>query len=150
MDQEGGELTGPWQGGCQCGRIRFEARALLGPGHLCHCRMCQRATGSLFAALVPVALEDLSWSREPEGFRSSAEVTRHFCASCGTSLTYDWGGPDVSLSVAAFDAAARVPVTEQSDTYARHPSLAGLTLTETHVEDSGPNAESRQHDPGQA
>ena len=147
MDQEGRELTDPWTGGCQCGAVRFTVARLRGPGHLCHCRMCQRAVGSLVAALVPVARRDLTWSRPPDGFRSSAETTRHFCARCGTSLGYDWGGEELSLSVAAFDAAARIAVTAQSDTYARHPALGALTLDETRSEDGGPDPESRQWAP---
>ena len=38
-------------GGCQCGRVRYRAAAL-GRMSLCHCRMCQRATGNAFAPLV--------------------------------------------------------------------------------------------------
>ena len=152
MGEDGGELTrpieGPWTGGCQCGAVRFSVPRLLEPGHLCHCRMCQRATGALFAALVPVVRDEFSWSREPEGFRSSTGVTRHFCAACGTSLSYDWGGEDLSLSVAAFDDSSRIPIGWQSDTYARHPALTGLALEETHTEDIGANPDSRQVAPG--
>ena len=145
MDEEALNLPdGPLSGGCQCGLTRFTVARLLGPGHLCHCRMCQRATGSLIAALVGVSRAELDWSRPPEGFRSSTEVTRHFCATCGTSLSYDWGGEDVSLSVAAFDRSGEIPVTEQSDSYARHPCLHDLGLAEFHGEDTGPNPGSRQ------
>ena len=39
-------------GGCQCGRVRYSARLESDDAYLCHCRMCQKATGSIFAGLV--------------------------------------------------------------------------------------------------
>ena len=39
-------------GGCQCGALRYRATAMLDNSHLCHCRMCQKATGNIFSALV--------------------------------------------------------------------------------------------------
>ena len=38
-------------GGCQCGAVRYAFYAPLENAHVCHCRMCQRATGGVFAAL---------------------------------------------------------------------------------------------------
>ena len=37
-------------GGCQCGAVRFRVTSF-GRSSVCHCRMCQKATGGLFAAL---------------------------------------------------------------------------------------------------
>lgn len=34
-------------GGCQCGRIRYRVRVADPDAYLCHCRMCQRATGGV-------------------------------------------------------------------------------------------------------
>jgi hypothetical protein len=42
-------------GGCQCGAVRYEIQGALEDKHVCHCRMCQRATGGLFAAFAPVS-----------------------------------------------------------------------------------------------
>ena len=38
-------------GGCQCGRIRFEASVGGRDAYLCHCGMCRKATGGIAAAL---------------------------------------------------------------------------------------------------
>jgi len=76
-------------GGCQCGAVRYRASAMLDNAHLCHCRMCQKATGNLFAALVAAPDDALEWTRgEPATFESSAGVDRGFCAQCGTPLFY--------------------------------------------------------------
>lgn len=54
-------MGGARSGGCQCGRVRFRASALKENSHVCHCRMCQKATGNFFAALVGVPYTDFSW-----------------------------------------------------------------------------------------
>ena len=43
-------------GGCQCGAIRYKIAGELGYPHICHCRMCQKASGNLFMALAGTAL----------------------------------------------------------------------------------------------
>ena len=47
-------------GGCQCGAVRFEARRL-GRSSICHCRMCQKATGGFFGPYVDV--HDFAWTK---------------------------------------------------------------------------------------
>ena len=41
-------------GGCQCGQVRYEVRVDDLDAYLCHCRLCQRATGGVAAALKQV------------------------------------------------------------------------------------------------
>jgi hypothetical protein len=41
-------------GGCQCGAIRYELKQPPRRASICHCRMCQRATGSYVAPLANV------------------------------------------------------------------------------------------------
>ena len=92
-----------YSGGCQCGAVRFHATELKDNPHLCHCRMCQKAMGNLFAALVGVKGEDLTWTRgEAATFRSSEHVDRGFCRDCGTPLAYEtkFG---LELAIGAFD-----------------------------------------------
>lgn len=92
-------------GGCQCGRVRYEAGIADDEAYLCHCRMCQRSSGNVSLAMVGVREEDVSWSREPDWYRSSPIAQRPFCSSCGTSLgfRYDEGTEKMDLTVAAFD-----------------------------------------------
>ncbi len=39
-------------GGCQYGRVRYEVEIANDDAYLCHCRMCQKATGGIAAAFV--------------------------------------------------------------------------------------------------
>ena len=88
-------------GGCQCGAVRF-ACDRLGRASICHCRMCQKAFGNLFAPLVTA--HDLEWTRgAPAWFQSSARVRRGFCAACGTPLTYQYEGSPVDVAICALD-----------------------------------------------
>lgn len=75
-------------GGCQCGAVRYATYAAP-EGSVCHCRMCQKATGGFFAALAKIDKADLVWTRgQPASFRSSPASCRDFCATCGTPLTF--------------------------------------------------------------
>ena len=88
-------------GGCQCGAVRYRSTAVLDNAHLCHCRMCQKAVGNLFAALVAVPKDALRWTRGKPGlWRSSENVHRGFCRNCGTPLFYDnVAGTRVNLTI---------------------------------------------------
>jgi hypothetical protein len=88
-------------GGCQCGAVRYALMAEPYNPHVCHCRMCQKAFGGIFGALVTA--HDLEWTRgDPRRFASSNKVRRGFCAECGTPLTFETGGP-IEIAVGAFD-----------------------------------------------
>jgi hypothetical protein len=82
-------LVTPMTGGCQCGAVRY-ALAMKPVGtHFCHCRMCQRAVGNVFATLAPVHKDQIRWTTgAPALFRSSSAATRGFCAKCGTPLSF--------------------------------------------------------------
>ncbi len=96
------------KGGCQCGAIRFEVEGPLGHASVCHCRMCQKAFGNVFAPLVSVRGRPFRWTRaEPKRFQSSNLVQRGFCPDCGTPLTYE--APDgMAVAIGAFDHPGRI------------------------------------------
>jgi hypothetical protein len=77
-------------GGCMCGAVRYESDAdPIAMGN-CHCRDCQRATGSAFAAAVLVPVSAVSISGEVKYYEvvgdSDAIVRRGFCPNCGARL----------------------------------------------------------------
>jgi hypothetical protein len=87
-------------GGCQCGAIRYEFYAPLEGMHVCHCRMCQRATGGLFAALAGGKPENFAWTRgSPRFFASSNLARRAYCADCGTPLSFKYETPTSRMYV---------------------------------------------------
>jgi hypothetical protein len=125
-------MSEPFSGGCQCGAVRFRATELRDNPHVCYCRMCQKAVGNLFAALVGVRHEHLTWTRgAPADFRSSAHVDRGFCDKCGTPLYYRRvDGEHVSLTIGSFDQPHRIPILYQMGLEGRHPSIPHLNEIE--------------------
>lgn len=122
-------------GGCQCGNIRFRAGSLIDNAHVCHCRMCQKATGNLFAALVGVPEEDLEWTRgAPAVWESSGAALRGFCPDCGTPLFYRGrGSAHVSLSIGAFDDPGAIPLAWEGGVESRLPQIAQLGHLPAHA-----------------
>lgn len=102
-------------GGCQCGRIRYRTTEMLDNAHLCHCRMCQKAMGNIFAALVATPNDKLVWTRgEPAVFKSSDHAERGFCAECGTPLFYNSLDNDrINLTIGSLDDPSRFPPKSQ-------------------------------------
>ena len=95
-------------GGCACGRIRYRATIENDDAYLCHCRMCQRATGSVSIAFKNVKKSGLSWEAEPDWYHSSPIASRPFCGACGTSLGFAFPDSDkIDLSVGSFDDPSR-------------------------------------------
>jgi hypothetical protein len=119
----------PITGGCQCGAIRFRTTELLDNAHICHCRMCQKAVGNYFAALVGAPKAELSWTRgTPSRFSSSDGVERGFCAQCGTPLFYDAiHSPDIGLMIGALDHPADVKPISQDSIESRVPWFGDIT-----------------------
>jgi hypothetical protein len=114
----------PLTGGCQCGAVRFRA-AGLGNAGICHCRMCQKAFGNVYAPLVTV--DDLTWTRgSPAHYRSSNIAIRGFCRDCGTPLTYEPEGAPPEVAIGAFDDPSRVAPTQQVGTEARVGWVVGV------------------------
>jgi hypothetical protein len=91
-------------GGCQCGAVRFTARLESLDAYFCHCRMCQRAFGNVFATYVNLPKADVSWNGAPSYFASSKIARRGFCAKCGTPLTFEYHeSARMDLAAGAFD-----------------------------------------------
>ena len=108
-------------GGCQCGAIRFALSAPPLKVSICHCRMCQKASGAPFASLADIGRGDFTWTRgQPAAFRSSSIAEREFCASCGTPLSFRRiDGPRIEIMTGAFDRPDRLVPTQQFGTEAR-------------------------------
>ncbi len=81
---------GRFTGGCLCGAVRYEASGAPGLSAICHCRMCQRASGGPFMALVFMPTEAVRVTRgRPGVYPSSPTSNRHFCGRCGSPLFFE-------------------------------------------------------------
>ena len=98
-------------GGCQCGAVRWHVTAVNDSSHICHCRMCQKAAGNFFAALIGVPRDALTWTRgAPATFASSDKASRGFCRDCGTPLSFRYIAEDtIDVALGSLDEPARVP-----------------------------------------
>ncbi len=92
-------------GGCQCGATRYAVYAEPTGAGLCHCRMCQKATGNPFHAFTGVAKQDFEWiGDEPGVFASSEGNERCFCRTCGTPMTFaSTMGGRITFGIATLD-----------------------------------------------
>ena len=108
-------------GGCQCGAIRFAVKAAPVRVSICHCRMCQKASGAPFASFADIEHTDFTWTKgKPAAFRSSSIAMRDFCASCGTPLSFRRiDGPRIEIMTGAFDRPDRLVPIRQYGTESR-------------------------------
>jgi hypothetical protein len=83
-------MTAPYTGGCQCGAVRYVVTT--GPIRLlaCHCKECQRQSGSAFGMSMPVKKTSLTVTGRTKQFTRGAdsgnEVTGVFCPECGVRI----------------------------------------------------------------
>lgn len=76
-------------GSCLCGRIAYEA-AEVGPGVTkCHCKICQKLSGSACADFTTAPIASFKWTQgenELSRYESSPGIFRNFCPTCGTHM----------------------------------------------------------------
>ena len=77
------------EGGCLCGAVRYQASGRVSNTMVCHCQSCRRQAGSPVVAWVTVPSASFRFTRgRPVEFHSTPSVTRTFCGTCGTPLSY--------------------------------------------------------------
>ncbi len=102
------------EGGCQCGYIRYRLEGRPSGLSVCHCKDCQRQSGSAFGLSLAVAIDD--FHLETGSLRSfnvlcDSGRTKQcaFCPECGTRI-YHQTGSAMSIKAGTLD-----------DTTALHP-----------------------------
>ena len=126
-------------GGCQCGRHRYSVRMDNPEGYFCHCRMCQKAFGNIFATFINARVADVHWdTAEPAWYLSSRIARRGFCATCGTPLAFQFlEGEYMDLSVGSLDEPGCIRPTEHTGVESR---IAGwsepMALPESRMDDN--------------
>ncbi|WP_119420615.1 GFA family protein [Desertibaculum subflavum] len=92
------------EGGCACGAVRYRLTSAPMFVHCCHCRDCQRQTGSAFVlnALIEAdRVERISGKPEPVPVPTDSGRPHlvHRCPACNTALWSDYGNRRVMLFV---------------------------------------------------
>ncbi|MFT4562675.1 MAG: hypothetical protein ACI9BW_002422 [Gammaproteobacteria bacterium] len=100
-------MSNSYAGGCACGAIRYECSADPVMSVNCHCRDCQRATGSAYSTdmVIPIAAWKLL-AGEPKFYDVKADsgntVSRGFCNRCGSPLCVkESAAPDIIVITAS-------------------------------------------------
>jgi hypothetical protein len=98
---------GPWRangmpkmmGGCLCGGVRYEGEAEPIFMRACHCKECQRFTGTAFATVIAVPKEAIRFTGTLKtytqaGGTSGLPLHRRFCPGCGSAITVEVEGSE--------------------------------------------------------
>src|SRR5271163_3677624 len=108
-------MTDALDGGCACGRLRYRMRSKPMFVHCCHCRDCQRQTGSAFVlnALIETDRVELL-SGETEAVSVPTDSGRphviHRCPTCKTALWSHYGNqPLAFVRVGTLDEPSALP-----------------------------------------
>jgi hypothetical protein len=128
-----------YEGGCHCGASRYHCTSEPELTFYCHCRDCQRTTGSPYSMELMVADDGF----EIEGSLSSyvvtgdsgKPVTRWFCSACGSGIYLESAADPgyVFLKVGSLDDASWVKPDVHIYTAAKQPW--------THISDGLPEYE---------
>ena len=97
------------EGGCLCGAVRYKLNAKPHYVYFCHCRDCQKESGSPFVTDMNVDRTALHitgpLTRYTRTGDSGKSIHRNFCTICGTTLLTEFDvDPDhVSIKACSLD-----------------------------------------------
>jgi hypothetical protein len=78
------------EGGCLCGKVRYSADAEPTFVGVCHCKNCQKGTGTAFSVVVALPTPALTVQGTLQTFTgrgdSGKATYRRFCPECGSAL----------------------------------------------------------------
>jgi hypothetical protein len=99
-------------GGCHCSEVRYAISGAPEQSLVCHCPDCRRSAGAQSVGWLLIRSEQFTIrSGTPKTFNSSVGVTRAFCGTCGTTLT--WVGEKqpgrIDVTIGSLDDPNRFP-----------------------------------------
>lgn len=128
----------PLTGGCNCGHVRFRLDVAPIITHCCHCRRCQKASGSAFCLNTMIETDAITMlAGAPEPFQGKESMKTAQCPECRLAL---WthhprlGDAIAILGVGALDESERLVPEAHYFTRSKHPWVvipAGIPAFET-------------------
>jgi hypothetical protein len=81
-------------GGCLCGQVRYSATAEPAIVAICHCKNCQKQTGTAFGLVLGVPKAALSLHGNIKTYNDKGDsgrpIARNFCPDCGSPIASDF------------------------------------------------------------
>ena len=119
------------EGGCHCGKVRYQTTGLPVWIGACHCRQCQRITGTAFTMGAYFIENDVKIDNgELEQYEYSSDESGkwhrlEFCSNCGTNVT--WTGETApgerGVAIGTFDDPNWIEVNTHTWTRSAHHSV---------------------------
>ena len=74
------------KGSCNCGNVKFEIIGEITGLYQCHCKLCQKQSGSTSNTATIVKQSDFNWISGVDSishWKKDSGFTSHFCNNCG-------------------------------------------------------------------
>lgn len=127
------------RGSCLCGTVKFEIEGEFDSFFLCHCKHCQKDTGSAHAANLFSQSAQLNWQVGEEAVTSftlpDSRHSKSFCKHCGSALPNTQNERLLVVPAGCLDRPVAIAPTahiftkskaEWEDTMAAAPEFTGL------------------------
>src|SRR5664279_416174 len=90
------------EGGCLCGQVRYSAHAEPVFVGVCHCKNCQKQSGTAFSVVIAIPKSAMSIQGQLKTYHDKGDsgqpVLRRFCAECGSPIVTEVSVmPDLTL-----------------------------------------------------
>jgi hypothetical protein len=140
----------PLTGGCRCGKVRFRMEAAPIITHACHCRTCQKVTGTAFAINSMIETDRLTiLEGEPQRYEAADGQKALQCPHCRTdvwSYHRDFGETIAFVGVGMLDEGERLSPEAHFFIRSKHPWVSlerGVPAFETLGDPGKPGARAR-------
>ncbi|MBV1877996.1 MAG: GFA family protein [Pseudomonadales bacterium] len=85
-------MSGKIDGACLCGEIRYEINNRFDQLYFCHCKQCQKTSGSVYLSNLFCEVGSLSWLSGENLIKRfdypGREFSNAFCKMCGSGVPY--------------------------------------------------------------
>lgn len=125
-------------GKCLCGSVSWEINGEPDSAYHCHCAMCRKMHGAAFGTYYFATMENFDWTGVRDSivdYRSSTELTRSFCGTCGSVVPNSYDderyvfvpagnhddGPAITAHIFVGSKAPWYEITDQLPQYQEHP-----------------------------